>query len=92
MMEFENLQTMYNSLEEHQIIVLKMANGEDIPFDTNDELFIKGNDVLFQSEEHSMRIVNLDHICSAHILDFKKMSEDMSELKKAMLSKLFEED
>lgn len=91
-MEFENLITMHNSLEEHQIVVLKMANGEDIPFDTNDELTIKGNDVLFQSEEHSMKIVNLDHICSAHILDFKKMSEDMSELKKAMLSKLFEED
>ena len=91
-MEFENLLTMQDSLDEHQIVVLKMDNGEDIPFDADDKLILKGNDVLFQSEEHSMKIVNLDHISSAHILDFKKMSEDMSELKKAMLSKLFEED
>ena len=89
-MDFANIKSIHDSLE-NKLGVIKLDNGDDIPFDANDELSIHGNDLLISSEEHMTKFVDLDHVALVTTFDFEKINEDIDNMKKELFKKVFSE-
>ncbi|WP_296882242.1 hypothetical protein [uncultured Methanobrevibacter sp.] len=90
-MDFESIKSLQDSLG-NKLGVLKLDNGDDVPFDANDELsIIHGNDMLISSEEHMTKIVDLDHVAVVTTLDFEKINKDIDDMKKELFKKVFNE-